>query len=81
LPWTALPSGSCGRRDATCPSTAPLRQEHTLLTLCRTPELAVEATLQPVRRLGVDAAILFSDLLLPLEPMGIPFEFQAGEGP
>ena len=58
-----------------------LREKHTLLTLCRTPELAVEVTLQPIRALGVDAAILFSDLLLPLEPMGIPFDFQAGEGP
>ena len=58
-----------------------LRVKHTLLELCRTPELAVEVTLQPVRALGVDAAILFSDLLLPLEPLGVPFEFQAGEGP
>src|SRR5512134_3888026 len=58
-----------------------LREKHTLLTLCRTPELAVEVTLQPIRALGVDAAILFSDLLLPLEPMGIPFDFRAGEGP
>ena len=63
------------------PEYRELRRVHTLLTLCRTPELAVEATLQPVRRLGVDAAILFSDLLLPLEPLGIPFEFQTGEGP
>src|SRR5882672_10430225 len=58
-----------------------LRAKHSLLTLCRTPELAVEVTLQPVMALGVDAAILFSDLLLPLAPMGIPFDFQAGEGP
>jgi uroporphyrinogen decarboxylase len=58
-----------------------LRERHGMLTLCRTPELAVEVTLQPVRALGVDAAILFSDILLPLAPMGIPFDFQAGEGP
>ena len=58
-----------------------LRSRYTLLELCRTPELAVEVTLQPVRALGVDAAILFSDLLLPLEPLGVPFEFQKGEGP
>ena len=63
------------------PEYRALRQKHPLLTLCRTPELAVEATLQPLRVLDVDAAILFSDLLLPLEPLGIPFEFQAGEGP
>jgi uroporphyrinogen decarboxylase len=58
-----------------------LRQKYTLLQLCRNPELATEVTLQPVRRIDVDAAILFSDLLLPLEPMGIPFDFVAGEGP
>jgi uroporphyrinogen decarboxylase len=58
-----------------------LRQRYTLLELCRTPDLATEVTLQPVRRIEVDAAILFSDLLLPLEPMGIPFDFIKGEGP
>ncbi len=58
-----------------------LREKHTLLALCRTPELAVEVTLQPVRALGVDAAILFSDLLLPLGTLGIPFDFPKGEGP
>ncbi len=63
------------------PEYRALRQKHSLLTLCRTPELAVEVTLQPIRALGVDAAILFSDLLLPLAPMGIPFDFVAGEGP
>jgi uroporphyrinogen decarboxylase len=63
------------------PEYRALREKHTLLQLCRTPELAVEVTLQPIRALGVDAAILFSDLLLPLAPMGIPFDFVAGEGP
>src|SRR4026209_2587217 len=63
------------------PEYRALRAKHSLLTLCRTPELAVEVTLQPVDAPDVDAAILFSDLLLPLAPMGIPFDFQAGEGP
>jgi uroporphyrinogen decarboxylase len=63
------------------PEYRALREKHSLLDLCRTPELAVEVTLQPVRALGVDAAILFSDLLLPLAPLGIPFDFKAGEGP
>jgi uroporphyrinogen decarboxylase len=58
-----------------------LRERYSLLDLCRTPDLATEVTLQPVRRIDVDAAILFSDLLLPLEPMGIPFDFVKGEGP
>ena len=58
-----------------------LREKHSLLELCRTPELAVEVTLQPVKALGIDAAIVFSDLLLPLAPLGIPFDFKAGEGP
>lgn len=58
-----------------------LRERYSLLDLCRTPELATEVTLQPVRRIEVDAAILFSDLLLPLEPMGIRFDFVKGEGP
>ena len=58
-----------------------LRERYSLLDLCRTPDLATEVTLQPVRRIEVDAAILFSDLLLPLEPMGIRFDFVRGEGP
>jgi uroporphyrinogen decarboxylase len=58
-----------------------LRERYSLLDLCRTPDLATEVTLQPVRRIEVDAAILFSDLLLPLEPLGIPFDFIRGEGP
>jgi uroporphyrinogen decarboxylase len=58
-----------------------LRERYSLLDLCRTPDLATEVTLQPVRRIEVDAAILFSDLLLPLEPLGIRFDFIKGEGP
>jgi uroporphyrinogen decarboxylase len=58
-----------------------LREHYSLLDLCRTPDLATEVTLQPLGRIEVDAAILFSDLLLPLEPMGIPFDFVRGEGP
>lgn len=63
------------------PEYRALRKDHTLIELCKNPELAVEVTLQPVRAYHVDAAILFADLLLPFEPMGAPFEFQAGEGP
>jgi uroporphyrinogen decarboxylase len=58
-----------------------LRARYSLLDICRNPDLATEVTLQPVRRIEVDAAILFSDLLLPLEPMGLPFDFIQGEGP
>lgn len=57
-----------------------LRAKHTMLEICKTPELALEVTLQPLR-LGMDAAILFADILLPLEPMGASFEFAKGEGP
>jgi uroporphyrinogen decarboxylase len=58
-----------------------LRQRYSLLDICRTPELAVAVTLQPVDLIEVDAAILFSDLLLPLVPMGLQLDFVKGEGP
>lgn len=58
-----------------------IRAHHTLLEICAQPDLATEVTLQPIERLGVDAAILFADILLPLVPMGLDLEFAAGEGP
>lgn len=58
-----------------------LRRDHTILEICKTPRLAAEVTRQPVDALDVDAAIIFADLLLPLEPMGLGLEFVAGDGP
>jgi uroporphyrinogen decarboxylase len=58
-----------------------IRKHHTLVEICKKPEIAAEVTITAAEKLGVDAAIIFADLLLPLEPMGLPFEFQAGEGP
>ena len=58
-----------------------VRKHHTLVEICKQPELASEVTITAAEKLSVDAAIIFADLLLPLEPMGLPFEFQAGEGP
>src|SRR6185503_15289979 len=58
-----------------------LREKYDLLTLCKTPELATEVTLQPIQRFHFDAAIIFADILLPLQPMGLDFEFAKGEGP
>ena len=58
-----------------------IRERYSLLEICRHPELAVQVTLQPVNRIEVDAAILFSDLLLPFTPLGLDFDFVKGEGP
>ena len=58
-----------------------VRARTTFLELCKTPSLAAEVTVTAAARLGVDAAIIFADLLLPVEPMGLKVEFISGEGP
>jgi uroporphyrinogen decarboxylase len=58
-----------------------LRQKHSLVEICKRPQLAAEVTITAAEALRVDAAIIFSDLLLPLEVMGLAFHFAAGEGP
>jgi len=58
-----------------------IRKQHSLIEICKKPELAAEVTIAAAEALGVDAAIIFADLLLPLESMGLPFHFEAGEGP
>jgi uroporphyrinogen decarboxylase len=63
------------------PEYRAIREKHSLIEICQQPELAAEVTLQPVKALGVDAAILFADILLPAIPLGVGLEFAKGEGP
>ncbi len=58
-----------------------IRSKYGILEICKRPELAAAVTLQPIQILDVDAAIIFADLLLPVEPMGLNLEFVSGEGP
>jgi uroporphyrinogen decarboxylase len=63
------------------PQYREVRKHHHILEICKRPDLAAMVTLQPVEVLDVDAAIIFADLLLPVEPMGLKLDFVAGEGP
>ena len=63
------------------PEYMAVRKHHSLLEICRTPDVAAEVTITAAEKLGVDAAIIFADLLLPFTPMGVDFEFVNGEGP
>src|SRR5215813_3520976 len=58
-----------------------IREKHGILEMCKRPDLAATITLQPVEALDVDAAIMFADLLLPVEPMGLKLRYEKGEGP
>lgn len=63
------------------PEYQAVRRQHSLIEICKSSALAAEVTITAAEKLDVDAAIIFADLLLPLEPMGLDFEFRAGEGP
>ncbi len=63
------------------PAYRAIRANHGILEIAKSPDLATEVTLQPLRELGVDAAILFADILLPLEAMGVRVRINSGEGP
>src|SRR3989442_8901689 len=63
------------------PEYRAVRKQYSLIEICKRPEIAAEVTITAAEALGVDAAIIFADLLLPLEVMGLPFHFSSGEGP
>ena len=63
------------------PEYRKIRADYTFLEMCERPDLVEEVTLQPIRRFDMDAAIIFSDILVPLRPMGLQLRFAAGEGP
>ena len=73
--WFMRQAGRC------LPEYRELRKKHSFIELAHTPELAVEATLMPVNRFNVDGAVLFADIMLPLEGMGVEFEIKPGIGP
>jgi uroporphyrinogen decarboxylase len=58
-----------------------IRKTHTLVDICKIPELCAQVTLSPIQQFGFDAAIIFSDIMIPLEPMGIDFHYKEGVGP
>ncbi len=81
LPVDATPVWFMRQAGRYLPDYRAVRQRHSLIEICKSPELAAEVTITAAEKLGVDAAIIFADLLLPLEPMGLAFHFEAGEGP
>ena len=78
LPASRTPVWLLRQAGRYLPEYRALRERHDFLSMLRTPELAVEATLQPLRRFPLDAAILFSDLATPLEALGLGLRFAPG---
>src|SRR5947208_5129759 len=81
LPVPSTPVWFMRQAGRYMPEYRAIRKQYSLLEICKKPALAAEVTITAAERLGVDAAIIFADLLLPLEVMGLPFHFSAGEGP
>lgn len=81
LPVDATPVWFMRQAGRYMPEYRAIRAKHSLLDIVARPDLAAEVTMQPVHAHGVDAAILFADILLPVEPMGLQLEFVKGEGP
>ena len=81
LPVDATPVWFMRQAGRYMPEYRAIRAKYSLLEIVARPEIAAEVTLQPVHAHGVDAAILFADILLPVEPMGLKLEFVKGEGP
>ena len=73
--WFMRQAGRC------LPDYRALRKQHDILTLAKTPELSTQVTLMPVERFGVDGAVMFADIMLPLEAMGSPFSIEPEVGP
>ena len=80
-PCDAVPVWFMRQAGRYMPEYRAVRKSHSILEICKSPNLAAEVTITAAEFLGVDAAIIFADLLLPLEVMGLPFHFAAGEGP
>jgi uroporphyrinogen decarboxylase len=80
-PVDATPVWFMRQAGRSLPGYRALRERHNFMTMATTPELAAAATLMPVERLGVDAAVLFADIMLPLANLGVSFEIHPGVGP